>query len=412
MRIGLLTGFLLLAGEDIALADWPQFRGPDGQGHATESNVPLRWSETENVQWKTLVPGEGYSSPVIKGNQIWMTAATEDGKSLHAVCVDLVSGEVIHNTEVLTPASAGSKHGLNGYASPTPVVDDQYVFTHFGGHGTVCLDRDGQIVWKNTELPFSAVQGSASSPVLHDGLLILTCDGNDTQFLAALDRNTGEVQWKEYRTHYEGMGKTKDFFKMAYSTPLIGRVNGVDQLVSTAADHVAAYDVKTGKEIWWMPYIGCSQVARPSFGHGLFYVVGTLQLDEHCIYAIRPGQGRTGSDRVVWQRSQGVGHVPSPLLVGSELYFVNDDGIATCVDALTGEEHWRERLGGNFRASPVEVQGRIYFSSEQGKTTVLAAATDYQVLATNELDAELLASPAVSGNAIVLRSSTHLYRIE
>lgn len=395
-----------------AFADWPQFRGPDGQGHADAVNVPLNWSETENVAWKTRVPGTGYSSPVIRGDQIWMTSAAEEGKSLRAVCVDGASGNVMHDVEVFRPSDVGSKHGLNGYASPTPVLDEEHTYVHFGGKGTACLNRAGHIVWKNTELPFSAVQGSASSPILHGDLLILTCDGNDNQFVAALDKNTGHVRWKEKRQHYEGMGKTDDFFKMAYSTPLVARVDGVDQLVSTAADHVAAYDPLTGKELWWMPYVGCSQVARPSFGHGLIYVVGTVKLDDHCIYAIRPGRGKTEPDRVVWQHSKGVGHVPSPLLMGGELYFVNDDGIATCIDALTGDEHWRERLGGKFRASPVEAAGRIYFSSEEGKTIVVAAEKEYRVLATNELDGALRASPAVVDSAIVLRSSTHLYRIE
>jgi outer membrane protein assembly factor BamB len=394
-----------------APADWPQFRGPDGQGHSDEEGVPVHWSEDKNVAWKAAVPGEGFSSPVIRGDRIWMTSAMEAGKSLRAICIDRTSGDVLHNIEVLTPADVGSKHGLNGYASPTPVLDEGHAYVHFGGHGTVCLDQAGNIVWKNTDLPYSGVQGSASSPILHGDSLILTCDGNDTQFVAALDKRTGDVRWKEPRVHYEGMGKEDDFFKMAYSTPLVATVDGREQLVSTAADHVAAYDVNSGKELWWMPYIGCSQVARPTFGHGLFYVVGTLKLDDHCIYAIRPGSGRINTDRVVWQHSRGVGHVPSPLLIGQELYFVNDDGIASCLDALTGEQHWRERLGGKFRASPIEIQGRIYFNSEEGKTTVVQAGKEFRVLATNQLDGILMASIAVSDGALFVRSDRHLYCI-
>jgi len=398
--------------QPFGFADWPQFRGPDGQGHAKAASIPLHWSETENIAWKTLIPGEGHSSPVIKGSQIWMTTATEEGKSLRAVCVDRTSGRLLYDVEVLRPSEVASKHPENGFASPTPVLDDDRVFVHFGGHGTVCLDRDGNIVWTNAELAFSGVQGSASSPILHGDLLLLTCDGNDAQFVAALDKKSGDVTWKQQRQHYAARAKQNDFFRMAYSTPLVARIDDVDQLVSTAADHVAAYDVLTGKEIWWMPYEGCSQVARPSFGHGLFFVVGTVKLDDHCIYAIRPGKGKTESDGVVWKHSQGVGHVPSPLLVGQEIYFVHDDGIATCIDALTGKEHWRERLGGRFRASPVEVQGRICISSEQGRTTVLAAGKEFRTLAINDLDGPFLASPAVTGKAIFLRSDRHLYRIE
>lgn len=407
----LILILILISCQHTAFADWPQFRGPD-EGRADAAAVPLNWSETENVTWKIPVPGEGYSSPVIRGDQIWMTSATDEGKSLRAVCIDAASGNLLHEVELFRPSDAGSKHGLNGYASPTAVLDDEHVYVHFGGKGTACLNRKGEIVWTNTELPFSGVQGSASSPILHGDLLILTCDGNDNQFVAALNKKTGNVRWKEKRQHYEGMGKTDDFFKMAYSTPLVARVNGVDQLVSTAADHVVAYDVLTGKELWWMPYVGCSQVAQPSFGHGMFFVVGTAKLDDHCIYAIRPGTGRTQPDRVAWKHSKGVGHVPSPLLIGEELYFVNDDGIATCINALNGEVHWRERLGGKFRASPVAVQGRIYFSSEEGKTIVVDANKEFQILATNELNGVLMASPAIVGQAIVLRSTTHLYRIE
>ena len=395
-----------------SVADWPQFRGPDGQGHAEASSIPLQWSETQNVRWKTRIPGEGHSSPVIRGDQIWMTTSTEDGKSLRAVCVERATGRLLHDVEVLRPAEVGAKHPENGFASPTPVLDNDRVFVHFGGHGTACLDRDGNILWESTKLQFAGVQGSASSPILHGDLLILTCDGNDSQFVAALDKQSGDVRWKQPREHYAARATENSFFRMAYSTPLVARIGDVDQLVSTAADHVAAYDVLTGKEIWWMPYEGCSQVARPLFGYGMFFVVGTVTLDHHCIYAIRPGKGRTDPHAVVWKRPQGVGHVPSPILVGQQIYFVHDDGIVTCIDALTGKQHWRERLGGRYRASPIEVQGRICFSSVQGRTTVLSAGTEFQSLATNDLDGSFLASPAVAGNAIFLRSGAHLYRID
>ena len=412
MRNCCLITLIFASIRPFGFADWPQFRGPDGQGHAEATSIPLHWSETENIAWKTPVPGEGHSSPVIRQSQIWMTTATEEGRSLRAVCIDRLSGRLLYDVEVLRPAESGSKHPENGFASPTPVLDDDRIFVHFGGQGTVCLDHHGGIVWTNTELPFSGVQGSASSPILHDDLLILTCDGNDAQFVVALDKTSGDVIWKQQRQHYAARAKQNNFFRMAYSTPLVARVDGVDQLVSTAADHVAAYDVLTGKELWWMPYEGCSQVARPSFGHGLFFVVGTAKLDDHCIYAIRPGKDAAESDRVVWQHSQGVGHVPSPLLVGHEIYFVHDDGILTCVDALTGREHWRERLSGRFRASPVEVQGRICISNQQGRTTLLATGKEFRTLAVNDLDGLFLASPAVVANTLFLRSSTHLYRIE
>ena len=393
-------------------ADWPQFRGPDGQGHSQATKLPLNWSETKNVVWKTTIPGRGYSSPVIAGNQVWLTTATAGGRSLRAICVDRTNGQVIHNVEVLQPKEVGSKHAQNGYASPTPVLDGKHVFVHFGPRGTVCLDTKGNIVWTHTEFEYSLLQGAASSPILHEDLVILTCDGTDYQFLAALDKRTGKVRWKQPRQHLEAAARKRAIAKMAYSTPLVSEVDGVAQLVSNGADHVAAYDVNTGKELWWKPYDGFSIVCRPSYGHGLFYVVGSIVLDHHALYAIRPGRGEIGEDRVVWQSSVSIPHVPSPLLVGNEIFVVHDGGVATCFDALTGKVHWKERLGGNYRASPIEANKRVYIPCGDGKTVIFAASKEFKILATNKLDGVLLASPAVAGNALFLRSETHLYRIE
>ncbi|MBT4901070.1 MAG: PQQ-binding-like beta-propeller repeat protein, partial [Verrucomicrobia bacterium] len=313
-------------------ADWPQFRGPDGQGHSEQKGVPLHWEEGKNITWKTEVPGQGWSSPVIAGNQVWMTSAEADGKSLSAVCIDKTSGKLLHNVEVLTPEDAGPHHRLNGYASPTPVLDGERVFAHFGPRGTACLDTAGRILWKNTEFEYNVIQGGASSPILHGDLLILTCDGIDKQFIAALDKRTGKVKWKQPRAHLEAAAKKRSIAKMAYSTPLIQTVDGVPQLVCSGADHVAAYDLTTGSELWWMPYNGFSIVGRPSYGNGLFYVVGSIRRDHFCIYAVRPGKGRLRDDQVVWQRSISIPHVPSPILVGRELFVVHDGGVASCVD--------------------------------------------------------------------------------
>ena len=408
----LVTVVVLVLSAGVVSADWPQFRGPDGQGHSDAEGVPISWNEKTNVAWKTAVPGAGLSSPVVVGNQIWMTSSENDGRSLHAVCFDRTAGRLIHNIEVLHTDDPGPRHKTNGYASPTPVLDSTHVYVHFGPRGTVCLDRSGKMVWKNTQFQYNAFQGAASSPILHGDLLILTCDGTDHQFLAALDKRTGKILWKQPRAHLERAAQKRSIAKMAYSTPLVQSVNGVPQLVSTGADHVAAYDLKTGREIWWMPYDGFSQVCRPSYGNGLFYVVGSVSQDHFCVYAVRPGQGQLTQDQVVWQRSKGIAHVPSPLLSGKELYVIDRSGVATCVNAITGEEHWRARLGGDHDASPVEIRGRIYFCNREGKTTVLAAEKKLNILAVNQLDGEFRASPAVAEGALFLRSDTHLYRID
>ncbi|MDP6794265.1 MAG: PQQ-binding-like beta-propeller repeat protein [Verrucomicrobiota bacterium] len=403
--------FFLIAATQLA-ADWPQFRGPDGQGHSDEKGVPLQWAEDRNITWKSAVPGQGWSSPVIAGNQVWMTSAEADGKSLHAICIEKTSGKLLHDVEVLTTREAGPRHRLNGYASPTPVLDGERVYVHFGPRGTVCLDTAGGILWKNTGFDYNVIQGAASSPILHRDLLILTCDGIDHQFIVALDKRTGKVRWKQPRAHLEAAAKKQAIAKMAYSTPLVQPVDGVPQLVCSGADHVAAYDLKTGAELWWMPYDGFSIVGRPSYGNDLFYVVGSIRQDHFCVYAVRPGKGRLHDDQIVWENSKGIPHVPSPLLVGKQLFVVHDGGVASCLDALTGREHWRERLGGNHDASPVEIRGRVYFLNREGKTTVVVPSDKFKILAVNQLDGTFKASPAVTDGALFLRSDTHLYRIE
>ena len=407
-----LTYLAFLSGVDCLRGDWPQFRGPDGQGHSDQTGIPIHWKEDENITWKTAVPGQGWSSPVIASDQVWMTSAEADGKSLHAICIDKRSGKLLHNVEVLTPQDAGPLHRLNGYASPTPVLDGERVYTHFGPRGSVCLDTTGKIIWKNNSFKYNVIQGAASSPILHGDMLILTCDGIDNQFIVALDKRTGKIKWKQPRAHLEAAAKKRSIAKMSYSTPLIQRINGVPQLVCSGADHVASYDLKTGAEIWWMPYDGFSIVGRPSYGNGLFYVVGSIRQDHFCVYAVRPGKGRLRDDQIVWQRSISIPHVSSPLLVGRELFVVHDGGVASCVDALTGKEHWRERLGGNHDASPVEIRGRIYFCNREGKTTIAAASDKFEVLAINQLKGTFKASPAIADGALFLRSDTHLYRIE
>ena len=412
MRFISLSLLILLSSPTLRSADWPQFRGPDGQGHSDAKDIPVLWSEDKNITWKSAVPGQGWSSPVIAGNQIWMTSAEEKGKSLHAVCLDKTTGKLLYDIEVLTTKDAGPRHKLNGYASPTPVLDGAHIFVHFGPRGTACLDIAGKVIWKNTQFKFNVIQGAASSPILYGDLLILTCDGIDHQFIVALDKKTGKTKWKQPRAHLEAAAKKRPIAKMAYSTPLIQSINGAAQLVCSGADHVAAYDLKSGKEIWWMPYDGFSIVGRPSYGNDLFYVVGSIRQDHFCVFALKPGKGKLRGDQVLWQFSTGIGHVPSPILVGKEIYAVHDGGVAGCIDALTGKELWRERLGGNHDASPIEIRGHIYFCNREGKTTVLAAGRKFKVLSTNQLKGTFKASPAVADGALFLRSDTHLYRIE
>ncbi|HWA99022.1 MAG TPA: PQQ-binding-like beta-propeller repeat protein [Pirellulales bacterium] len=380
-------------------ADWPEFRGPQAQGHATGSGYPLTWSETEHVAWKTAIPGLGWSSPVVVGKQIWLTTGVDEGKSLRAVCVDRDSGAVLHDVEVIRLDDPGKIHRKNSHASPTPIVEGDRVYVHFGAHGTGCVSTDGKLLW-STKLEYEHRHGPGGSPVLYHDLLIVSCDGTDVQYVVALDKRTGKERWKSSR---EG--------RMAYSTPLLINVDGQDQLVSTGGDAVIAYEPATGNEIWRVRYDGYSLVPRPVVGHGMIYVC--TGYDHPWLYAIRlGGKGDVTDTHVAWKLDDNVPLNPSPLLVGDQLYLVSDKGILTCRDARSGDELWRQRLGGNYSAAPVLAEGRIYIGDEDGKTFVLAPGVEYQELAINQLDGRTLATPAFVDGVIYLRSDTHLYRIE
>lgn len=398
-------------GQPLSAADWHQFRGPQGQGHADAHDLPTRWSETENVAWKIAIPGEGHSSPIVVNDQIWLTSAQEEGRSLRALCIDRAGGEVIRNVELFRLDDAGPKNVKNSFASPTPVVDKDRVYIHFGQRGTACLSTSGDVLWKNSTLRYNQPYGGASTPILFENLLILTCDGTDTQFLVALNRQTGKVVWKTVRTHFKERATPLPL--MAYSTPLVVVVDGVPQIVSSAADHAAAYDAHTGREIWWLRYDGFSEVFRPVTWRGLVFLQGFENVAEVKLYAIRPdGKGEITNTHIEWKLDRGAPFVPSPLVVEDELYIINDSGIAMCLDAKNGHEHWKQRLGGNHSASPLYGDGKIYCFSEQGVSSVLVPGKKFQRLAENKLADGIVASPAAAGRAIYIRTTSHLYRIE
>jgi outer membrane protein assembly factor BamB len=394
-----LTLFLVLSSL-IFTADWPQFRGPGGQGVSDEKNVPLTWSETKNVRWKTAIPGRGWSSPVIQGDRIWLTTATEDGRSLRAISVNVNTGAIEQNVELFQLKSPKLMNAKNSFASPTPVVEGDRVYLHFGAYGTACITQSGEIVWK-TKLEYDNGQhGPGGSPIIYDDLLIVSCDGLELQYVVALDKATGKVRWKKTREGYQ-----------AYTTPLIVNFPAGDQVISPGAFQSIAYEPRTGKEIWRVKYAeGFSNVPRPVYGHGLVFICTGFQ--EPSLLAVQPdGRGDVTKSKVVWKVDRAIPRTPSPLLVGNELYIVTDNGIATCIDAKTGEELWRARVGGNHSASPVYAGGRIYFLNEEGESVVIAPGRKLNHLATNQIDGPTLASMAISHSSIFIRSQTHLYRI-
>jgi outer membrane protein assembly factor BamB len=406
----LLLASLLVTFSALCSDEWPQFRGPDGEGHSDAKDLPLTWSEKENVKWKVEIPGEGWSSPVIGGGQIWMTTALNAGKSLHAVCCDLATGKIVHDVEVFAVEAPEPKHKLNSYASPTPLIENGRVYVCFGTYGSACLDaKTGSKIWENHDLKIDHENAPGSSPMLWKDLYFLSCDGRDFQYQAALDKNTGKLAWKTERS--QKIDKGRDM-KKAYGTGQVITVDGKDVLITPAAEHVYAYDPQTGKELWYVTYPGFSNVPRPIFGLGMVYVCTGFGRPE--LWAIKPGgSGDVTASAVVWKVKIQAPAQPSPLLVGERIYMINDDsGIATCLEAKTGKEVWKQKIGGPFSASPLLADGRIYFCDRLGKTFVVEPGDAYKELAANTLEDGFMASPAVVGKALILRGKKFLYRIE
>ena len=405
-----VLGLLLVAALDRPLAaqaqDWPDFRGPDGQGHSAARGVPLDWSESRNITWKSAVPGSGWSTPIVSGERVWLTTAVENrGVSLRALAYDTASGREVVNVEVFRTRSGGSLHPKNTRASPSPIVEGDRVYVHFGAAGTAALTTTGEIVWK-TQFAYESQHGAGGSPVLYGDLLILSCDGSDAAFVVALDKRTGKTRWKTSR---------RQPWDQAYTTPLVIRATRAgdrDQVVSVGAYRAVSYDPQTGKEIWRVSYgEGFSNVPRPVYGNGLVYITTGFFQPE--ILAVRlDGGGDVTKTHVQWSLRRAAPLTPSPLLVGSELYVVTDNGIASCVDAATGTLVWQRRLNGTFSASPLFADGRVYFLAEDGAATVIAPGREFKQLAVNHLEGATLASIAVAGRSFYIRSATHLYRID
>lgn len=408
-RIPITIVCLLITIHTLRAENWPEFRGPTGQGHYPGKNLPTEWSTTKNVAWKQKIPGHGWSSPIVYEGRIYLTSAelVEGSKelSLVALCFDTEKGKLLWKTEVLKHDEKPKPHPKNSHASPTPITDGKRVYVHFGHQGTAALDFDGKIAWRTTDHKYPPVHGNGGSPILVDDKLVFSADGGGkSQFVIALDTANGKTAWKTPR-------KSTAFKKFSFSTPLLITVNKQKQIVSPGSDAVVAYDPANGKELWRAGYDGYSVIPRPVFGHGMIFF--SSGYDAPSVLAVKvDGKGDVTKTHTAWTLAKGAPHTPSLLLVGDELYMVSDRGIASCVDAKSGKVHWSERLEGNYSASPFHADGKIYYQSEEGVTTVVRAAKTFEQLATSNLKERTFASYAVADGAIYLRTETQLYRLQ
>lgn len=392
------------------LADhWPQFRGPTGQGLAAATPVATTWSEKDQIVWKTTIEGRGHSSPVVWGDQIWVSTASHNGKRLGAVGLDRHTGDVLHKLTVFEPSSPEEIHADNTYASPTPVIRQGRLFLDYGTYGAACVDTGtGSVVWTNTNLAIDHQGGPGSSPVLFDDTLIVHRDGADHQYVAALDIANGRVRWKRERS---APYRPDPITHRAFATPLLYEHDGRTLLISPAADQCHAYDAATGEELWHVRYIGFSNVPCPiASGDHVYLCTGFF---EPRLLAVRlGGQGDVTETHVDWEYKSQIPEVSSPIVVDGRIYFVSSKGVLSCVSAATGERVYIHRLGGNFSASPLFAGGHLYFCNREGGTKVVLPGDEPQVVATNKLEDAIYASPIAVDGALYIRTETHLYRIE
>ena len=420
-----LLAAILAASYAEAGQDWPQFRGPHGDGTSTARNVPLTWGESNHIAWKAVIPGRGRSSPVVKKDRVWLTTALEQGViraniksddmqtaehvTLQALCLDAKRGKELWRTTLFEVDKPAPVHWFNSWATPSPVVEKGRLYCDFGTFGTACLDaNDGKILWQS-RLPLDHQVGPGSSPILWRDMLILVRDGRDAQYVAALDKHNGHTVWK---TDRPPLDTSAGELKKCFSTPLLIENGKRVQLISTGARWVVSYDPNTGKELWRLRHgEGFSNGSCPVFSHGMaILATGCMRADLLAVNV--DGTGEIPATNVTWRITQQVPVMSSPTLSGDEVYWVSDDGLASCADVRTGQIHWQKRVGGRQLASPLGAEDRVYFFGQDGKTTVIRAGRQFEKLAENQLPGPVAATPAIVDGAIYLRTDTHLYRIQ
>ena len=415
--------FVLIAASNVAAENWPVWRGPTGQGISAEKSLPLHWSATSNVTWKTEIPGEAWSSPIVWDDRVFVTTATQNGAKCHVLCIDRLSGKILWNKEVFEQVTL-RKEGKNSYATSTPCTDGERVYAVFGDGSMVAVTFGGDIVWTNREVQFYSRHGLGASPILHRGLLIMPFDGSnrintpgqypnntpeerlgwqlpwDKSFIAAVDVKTGKRVW----TGKRGMSR------IGHSTPVILRYDGKEELLSITGDAVQVFNLKSGERLWSVYCQGEGLAPTPAYGDGLVYAASGFE--KTTLRGIRyTGTYDDPQARIAWEERKGVPSQSSLLYVKPYVYAITDGGIASCYKGDSGELIWQERVGGNHSASPIYADGKIYFLSEQGEGVVIENGPEFKVLARNSIGERCQASYAASQNQLFIRSAKNLYCI-
>ena len=416
IRTGVISICLL---GSACFGEWAQFRGPTGQGISDVRGLPLIWGEETNVTWKTAVPGRAWSSPVILGGEIWMTTANPKGTELSVICVAAATGEALHNQKIFDVEAPQFAHAFNTYASPTPVIEPGRLYVSWGSPGVACLDtKTAKVIWERRDFVCNHFRGAGSSVTIFKNLLLHHFDGSDFQYVVALDKATGKTVWRTERSvdfkdlWPDGKIDADGDWRKSFSTPRVFEIDGEPLLFSQGSKAYYGYNPYTGKELWRAESHQTHTTATtPIYGQGLIFCSTGNGKGE--VWAIRPGgKGVVDDSQIAWKVTRNVPGRPSLLLHDDLLFMVDDGGIASCLEAKTGKEVWRERIGGNHSSAPLYAEGRVYFFNEEGQATVVEAGREFKVLAKNKLGDGFMASAAVDGKALFLRSKTHLYRVE
>lgn len=398
-------------------ADWTHFRGSALNGIAPDGIYPLSWSDSTNIAWKFDEEGRGWSSPVVFDNQVWMTTASPDGSEMKAVCIDFVSGKKLYDILLFTPETVYRKHSVNSYATPTPAIEDGFVYVHFGRYGTACINTaNGKKVWSRTDMICEHVQGPGSSLLLHEEKLFVHMEGTDVQEIYCLDKSSGKTIWMAERDS-SLYATLAEIGKKAYTTPVVIEAGGRELLISNGSAVCNAYDIETGKEIWYIVQGEDSTISMPTEYNGKIYFYTAFVTPEEgekfCeLWCVDPsGEGELSAN-IIWRISSPILQLLTPVIYDGLLYTVDTKGVFHCLDAQTGKSIWQKRLKGKYNASPIVAGDRLYLCSTRGEVLVIETGKEFRETATNKLPGEIWATPAFYEESILLRTSKALYRIQ